>query len=1355
MLRHVFYLKKKIMCFILIMLLLTTANVFAAGDWVTMRNGADNTGVQLLGGNMTSPSSNPLWSTHVTGDLASSLIEYDVNGDGYRDMIFVEGGCVKAIDRNNNQIWKTSPINAYDIYGVYDLDNNGSKEIVAFATRRLLVLSLSDGSTLWSLQLSQDLEGGSRFKIEDLDGDSKMEVVFYLYGQPFIYCYTFKNGVTYGSSMWTITDTRTEGEGNISAYAPEIAISDIDGDGIKEVAVARYAGMDFYDGRTGLISIPPSTTNWAASANGATIAVDSEYYSGGYPKANAIDGNANTYWINNRVVPGWAEITFNGYKYIKYVNFMGVGCEASFNVQTWDGSQWVSQGSVSGNSRGQVLITFNSKVRTNKIKVNITGSVAHDGSGIFQCQLASIEAYEEMPCINWAQSVNGAVVTADSEYNSGGYPKTQINDGNTNTYWINNRVVPGWIQVDFIAPQSIQYVKLSGMGSSRDFQVQTWDGASWVTQISITGNTALTRLIKFNSAVNTQKVRIYITNSVANDGRQPIVYQCQFSELEAYEKYTPGYNFASGAAVTADSDYYSGGYPRTNINDGNINTYWINNKVVPGWIQVDYTDPEDIQYVDLYGMACSQGFNVQTWDGSQWITQKTVSGNYVANAMVKFSSPVSTNRIRVNITSSSANDGQLPITNQSQFSELEARQDPKDFTTAQRKADWIPGNANGRNYGLLKLIDIDQDGIKEGIIVADGVCRHVGVVDNAAHGTQLLYDRYIEYPIINKTMRVVPDDVCDIDGDGNVEIVYCVYDSTTAAWTLYIVDARTNVDKQTITGLYLWGIEDVNNDGRKELLVSEETTASPANTSTIRVYGVVNGSYQSIWSKANSAFVIEKSTFTTNDIGDGSYGQRTRPLMTDMDNNGVAEFFINDSGTYKAIDCTTGNTKWSTTQGVPKKVVSLFNNNDSQIVTVDTDGKMKLIDKNQNVLWTRDAGCVPNITPVTADIDNDGKMEMVVADGSKTRVYRIDGTGATLLWTHQGKGTLFYANGNTSAVIADVYGDSRKEIIIRDVNASGEPMIKVLDCNGNTCWSYTFSGFGSNAIYQWLVGDFNGDGVKDIYVALLANGIDTGRSRIINGANQTLLWSSADTYNVAAGVTRSAGPYPGIPAVKDIDGDFRDELIFVSLDTYFKFDWNGSTMAESHVLSTGTTDIYYNSMIPTDIDSNGSIENIFAAGFNRFSIYNNSMTQLWSMSAGGNYDIMRRMQGIADVDNDGIKETAIQFQLGSLTNRIYCYNAANGTNEWNYDLSASFGNDVVATDIQAADIDGDGRKEFIFGTNTGYLVALNGEAGASSRVCWSINTGVSLGNVVVTDVDGDNSSEVLVFAGDGKLYAFN
>jgi outer membrane protein assembly factor BamB len=69
----------------------------------------------------------------------------------------------------------------------------------------------------------------------------------------------------------------------------------------------------------------------------------------------------------------------------------------------------------------------------------------------------------------------------------------------------------------------------------------------------------------------------------------------------------------------------------------------------------------------------------------------------------------------------------------------------------------------------------------------------------------------------------------------------------------------------------------------------------------------------------------------------------------------------------------------------------------------------------------------------------------------------------------------------------------------------------------------------------------------------------------------------------------------------------------------------------------------------------------------------------------------------------------------------------------------------------AADLDGDGRTEVLFGCEDGKLHAL-GERDGKPRLLWSVALGRRVGEPVLADLDGDGRPEILVAAEDGRLY---
>ncbi|WP_042405030.1 family 78 glycoside hydrolase catalytic domain [Streptacidiphilus carbonis] len=88
-------------------------------------------------------------------------------------------------------------------------------------------------------------------------------------------------------------------------------------------------------------------------------------------------------------------------------------------------------------------------------------------------------------------------------------------DGNLSTFW--NDDTQGQFP-DTLTVTAPSAVPLAGVGFASnpdgvptDFTVQTWDGSQWVTQVPVSGNTAVYRWIPFPAQVTTTQVRVVVT----------------------------------------------------------------------------------------------------------------------------------------------------------------------------------------------------------------------------------------------------------------------------------------------------------------------------------------------------------------------------------------------------------------------------------------------------------------------------------------------------------------------------------------------------------------------------------------------------------------------------------------------------------------------------------------------------------------------------------------------------------------------------------------------------------------------------------------------------------------------------
>jgi hypothetical protein len=155
--------------------------------------------------------------------------------------------------------------------------------------------------------------------------------------------------------------------------------------------------------------------------------------------------------------------------------------------------------------------------------------------------------------INMALAANGGVATASSTF-GGGFPTSGANNGDRRGLawgagggWNDATadVFPDWLEVAFAGPRAVDEVDVftvqDNYGSPidptlstpftlyglRDFQVQYWDGAQWLTVPggAVTSNSFVWRQVTF-APITTTRVRVLVTNALASYSR--------ITELEAW-----------------------------------------------------------------------------------------------------------------------------------------------------------------------------------------------------------------------------------------------------------------------------------------------------------------------------------------------------------------------------------------------------------------------------------------------------------------------------------------------------------------------------------------------------------------------------------------------------------------------------------------------------------------------------------------------------------------------------------------------------------------------------------------------------------------------------------------------------
>jgi outer membrane protein assembly factor BamB len=189
------------------------------------------------------------------------------------------------------------------------------------------------------------------------------------------------------------------------------------------------------------------------------------------------------------------------------------------------------------------------------------------------------------------------------------------------------------------------------------------------------------------------------------------------------------------------------------------------------------------------------------------------------------------------------------------------------------------------------------------------------------------------------------------------------------------------------------------------------------------------------------------------------------------------------------------------------------------VIVGSLDGRVYILNgKYGDTLRTYIVGAGISSSPALGDIDDDGKLEIVV--GAQDHKVHAINNDASLLWSYSMINDI-----ESSPAIGDIDKNGDLEVVVGCENGK----VYALDGNGDSLWTYlTGSGVKSSP----ALGDVDGDTKLEIVV-----GSKDNKVYCLNGETGSLLWS----YTTGSSVNSS-------PALGDIDGDNELEAVFGSSD---------------------------------------------------------------------------------------------------------------------------------------------------------------------------------------------------------------
>jgi len=519
--------------------------------------------------------------------------------------------------------------------------------------------------------------------------------------------------------------------------------------------------------------------------------------------------------------------------------------------------------------------------------------------------------------------------------------------------------------------------------------------------------------------------------------------------------------------------------------------------------------------------------------------------------------------------------------------------------------------------------------------------------------------------------------VADLNGDGKLDLVVANGNS---------VDVLLGNGDGTFQPAVSYGssggtdvaVADVNGDGKLDLVVANYCTSSNCTTSSV---GVLLGN------------------------GDGTF----QPAVT-YSSGGYSNFSV-------AVADVNGD-------GKPDLVVVNYCANSN----CSTDGTVGVLlgngDGTFQPVVTHDAGGYFTVAVAVADVNGDGKPDLLVANNCASSTNCANGSVSVLLGNGDGtfKPAASYGSGGyeaESVAVADVNGDGKPDLLVANaiclpLGVCGTGSVGVLLGNGDGTFqpvvTYDSGGFSAESV---AVADVNRDGKPDLVVANTC--VNYGAFNCMTGTVSVLLGNGDGTFQAAASYD-SGGTGASSVAVADVNGDGKPDLLVANdCGNYGNYGCTAGSVAV--LLNTGDGSFY----AAPNYSTGGYEPNSVAGG---------------DLNGDGNPDLVVANQSVNRDSSDGI----VGVLLG------------NGNGTFQPAVTYNSGGYIVAS-VAVADVNRDGNLDLLVAnqctessceSGSGDVGVLLGNGDGTFQPAVNYGLEGSPNSVVVADVNGDGKPDLVV-----------
>ncbi|HET6400829.1 MAG TPA: FG-GAP-like repeat-containing protein [Candidatus Kapabacteria bacterium] len=685
---------------------------------------------------------------------------------------------------------------------------------------------------------------------------------------------------------------------------------------------------------------------------------------------------------------------------------------------------------------------------------------------------------------------------------------------------------------------------------------------------------------------------------------------------------------------------------------------------------------------------------------------------------------------------------------------------------------WKSDEERRRNYGHFELADVNGDGNLEAIILSDRVSRHIAVLGNDGNGNfHPLWDRFIEhiYPTDTTELRYTSNSIRDFDGDGKLEIAVSIFnESKDNRWHTHLLRAETGESILDLPDRYLRGVQDVNIDGMPELCLSCEKARGPRHYSKLSIYSPIER--KTIWELGEGHFAgrsvhtqgtsseFKPDVFGAQGIWNGEFGGK--PGIFIQSPEAGLQRLDRDLALSRVGDGTNGSDRTDRSYRVAhiaKDSLYLTEAN-GDITRLTAAGPQHFLSCGYHLTTEAHIAARPGSMATVAFWN--GVRYLAVSDfANHVHLFKNDASGQpkpiTKLCCRSriGYDGVFHA----ASIIITRNGP---RLVVVDDEGLPHSRISLYSLEGERMQSYEFPEMPPSSpgnrigCYDWLLFEHSrGEALFASFYQSYSMNSECSLAFLIETGE--ILWRNERTGEGEFG--RGVGPWGTSSLLRNGGHPIatfcaKDTLCLLDLETgqfervpkliteYTADEMKHENRLKEQTISTAASADDPFTAYGTPIVRENDL--VIAGCLGGMGILNRTgLPKWWHVASFG--DILYRLPGIGDVDGDSKLELGQGHADGTF--RIYDYETSK--------LRATLDLNSISTDVLTLDANGDGKMEFVIGTNDGRLLLI-GHAGNDFAILEQYETGAAMGSPIAADFDGDGRSEIFVVTGDGNLRCF-